>query len=115
MDGLKKGRAAGDLSRMPAPSREQHRQRTAHARPIERGLLRPEKALKRLQPSVLLLLRDLTGRGRGGRAGPGRIFEAESLRETDSAHEIERRGEVGLGLAWVADDEIRREGDFRPS
>jgi len=50
VDGLQIGRPAGDLAGMAARAGDQHRQRQPDAAAVERGLLRPQQVLQRLQP-----------------------------------------------------------------
>ena len=75
---------------MAAWAGEQHGQRQADAAGVEPDLLRPQQRLKFGQAAFLLGMRNLSGRGGGGRSGAGCVFEAEGLGETDLADK--RRG-----------------------
>ena len=48
----------------------------------------------------------------GGRAGAGRILEAETLRVAHRIDEVQRLLEFGVGFAGKADDEIARQSDI---
>src|SRR5277367_3275590 len=91
-------RTAGDLAGMPAGTGEQHRQLQPDAARVEPPLLRAEQLLQLGQPPLLLWFGDLAGDGRGWRARPRRVFEAERLREADLAHQGESRSEISLRL-----------------
>ena len=106
MDWLQIGAAADQLPRMPAWLFEQHRQDLADTILVEGALLLLQQRLQRRQPLVLDRLRHLIlgGSSRGARAR--RVFEREGLGKADRADEIERRLEIPIGLAGVADDEI---------
>ena len=45
-----------------------------------------------------------------GSAGPLGVLEGERARETGRSHHVERGGEVGLGLAGEADDDVGGDG-----
>src|SRR5688572_1994572 len=71
---------------------------------------------ERLQPLEALLLdvvRQVLELGRR-RSGPRAVDEAERLVEADGADQRERLLEVLLGLAGIADDEVRRDRDAGP-
>ena len=81
---------------------------------VERGLLIAQQRLENLQAAILLRLRHLGWRAGSRRAGPGRIFETEGLREGYLADQFQRRLEIRLGLTGMADDEIRGQRHVRP-
>ena len=81
---------------------------------VEALLLGAQQGQQFLQPGVLDRLGHLVRRAGGRRAGAGRVFEAECLREADPADQVERRLEVRIGLAGVADDEVGRQREIRP-
>src|SRR3546814_17642164 len=95
---------SSDLDRAGAPD----------ARLVESELIAVDRGLKPLEPLVHDLGCDLIGHLRGGRARPGRIFEAERLRVAHLVDEAQRLLEIGIGTAGEADDEIARQRDIRP-
>ena len=115
MDRVEIGRASGDLAGMASRPGEQHRQGPPDAAlELNARLLIAEQRLQLLKPPVLLGLRRPGRARRGGRAGARRVFEAEGLGEADLAHEREGGREIGVGLARMADDEVRRKRDVGP-
>jgi hypothetical protein len=87
--------------------------RQADAGGVERGLLVAQQRLQRLQARSFRLPAPGRRAG-GGRAGARRIFEAVGLGEADLADQRHRGLEIRVGLAGVADDEIRRQREIRP-
>ena len=68
---------------------------------------------QRVEPAPLLRRGDVVGEPRGGRARPRREGGREDLVEADLAQQVERRLELGLGLAAEPDDDVGREADAR--
>ena len=108
------GRAADLLAGLAARLLDQHIDLAANQRNGEFALLFRKQRLQALQALVLLGFRNLAVHVGAGRAGAPRIFEREGLRVAHRPHELQRRLEIGLGLAGKADDEIARHGDIGP-
>ena len=81
MHRLKERRPSGDLPGMAAWAGEQHGQGQADAVGVEPDLLRPQQRLQLGKAAFLLGIRNLAGRGGGGRSGARGIFEGEGLGE----------------------------------
>ncbi len=111
---LQERRAPDDLSGMAAGAGEQHRQGQANAAGVEARLLLAQQRLQFVHPPVLLRLRHLPGVASRRCARARGVFEAERLREADRAHQRQRVGEVGRGLARVPDDEVRGQRQIGP-
>ena len=71
-------------------------------------------ACRRCKPLGFHLFGNLIAHRGAGRAGALRIFEREGIRIADLVDEAQRVGEILLGLAREADDEIRREREIGP-
>src|SRR5437016_2060810 len=89
----------------------EHALRRADHRFADRTRLRLQLRLEPLQSFQLHLMRRVVRQFRGGRAGPRAVDERERGVEADLRRELQRRGEIGLGLAGAADDEVRRQAD----
>ena len=94
---------------------DQHRAALAERGGVEGQLIAVERGLEALQPLVHHFGGDLVGHGGGGRAGAGRVLEAEALGVADRIDKAQRFRELGLGLAGEADDEIARQCNVGPN
>src|SRR6185295_7652912 len=101
--------AADQLSRMPPGLFEEHRQHTPDTALVESALLLMQQRLQFGESLGLDRLWYLIGSGCRGSPWPRRVFEREGLRESDLHDKIERRPEIIVALAGVADDEIGRQ------
>ena len=81
---------------------------------VEGVLLVAQQGLQRLQPGVLHRLRHLARRAGGRRAGAGGVLEAVGHGEADLVDQRHGGGEIGLGLAGMADDEVGGQGESGP-
>ena len=99
---------------MPARLFEQHRQYAADAGLVEVALLLCQQRCKAASRSAFTCSGDLVRGRAAGVPGPRRIFEGEGLREADLADQIERRLEIRVALAGIADDEIGRKREIGP-
>ena len=79
----------------------------------DRGRLLVDERLQPFEPVLLDLVRQVLELG-GRRSGPRAVDEAERLIEADRPNQAQRLLEVFLGLAGVADDEVRRQRDAGP-
>ena len=109
MHRLQVGGAAADLAGLAAKAGEQHRHRHADAGRVEGVLLLADQRLQRCSRSSLTASATGLGGAGGGGARARGVFEREGLREADIAHQRQRRLEIGVGLAGMADDEVRRQ------
>ena len=71
-------------------------------------------AWSRGEPLGLHRLRHLVHRRRGGRSRPRAVLEGEGRGVADLVDDGERVGEICLGLAGEADDEVAGERDVGP-
>src|SRR5712664_2662867 len=69
--------------------------------------LRAELRLETLQPRKLFFMRGVIGQLGSGGSRPRAVQERKRAIETDLGRELQRGGEIRLGLAGKADDEIR--------
>ena len=108
MDRLQIGAAADQLAEAAARAFEQHRHLGIDKRSVERPLLVVEQYPKRAQTVRHDSLRHLAGQ-RGGRGSRTRaVLEGIRLGIADFADRGQRRLEIGVVLAGIADDKVTR-------
>ena len=103
--------APGDLIPARAAAIEQDRHGLALEAPVERQLLSRQQLLQPRQAVGLYRLRHLVGLDRGRRARPAAVLEGIGLGELDLADQLQGVLEIVVGLARMADDEVRRQRD----
>src|SRR5256714_14149448 len=123
VDELARPGLAGEVHGRVVPRAPAQERRVGAARALDEHLLHAADtglvALQRdalaeldqaLDPLRLNPVRHLVGHRRRLGAPPRRQSEPESALAADLLHDLERRGEVLLGLAGEADDQVGREG-----
>jgi len=101
------GRPSDDLALAPARLLEQNLEAPSDRRPVEGLPPIFDEFLERREASDLRRFINLAGHIGGGRSRPGGLFEGVGRGEAHRADEREGLIEVGVGFAWVADDEVR--------
>ncbi len=90
-------------------------QRPPDGRRVERRLVAVERGLQALEAVVHHLGGAIwPSMSAAGVPGRGRVFEAERRGVADRVDQAQRVGELGVGLAGEADDEVARQRDVGP-
>ena len=98
---------------MAARAIEQDGEIPADAAAVEGHRLAADQLLHLGQALFLDGVGDLVLHRRSRRAGTRAVLEGIGLSKTDLLDEPQRHGEILIGLAGEADDEVRRQGDVR--
>src|SRR5439155_7296564 len=114
MDRLQIRASADHLAWMTPGLFEKHRQVASDLAGVERSLLALEKGLQTGEAFGLDRFVNLARQGRGRCSGAAGIFERKGAGERHLFDERQGGLEVGVRLAWEADDEIARKGDVGP-